>query len=68
MYNVDREKQIREVMNKLEQLVLKAEELKDEALYNLGEDSLEYSELMAYEEGIFQAFAIVKKTFEGDYE
>lgn len=65
---VDKEKQIKEVINKLEQLVLKAEKEKDDILYNWGEDSLEYSTAEAYEDGIFQAFAIVKKTFEGDYE
>ena len=65
---VDREQQFKEVINKLEQLVLKAEKGKDDILYNWGEDSLEYSIAEAYEDGIFQAFAIVKKTFEGDYE
>ena len=65
---VDREQQFKEVINKLEQLVLKAEKEKDDLLYDCGEDSLEYCTAEAYEDGIFQAFAIVKKTFEGDYE
>ena len=68
MVRVDREKQFKEVMNKLEQLVLAAEKEKNDILYNWGEDSEEYQTAEAYEDGIFQAYAIVRKTFEGDYE
>ena len=73
MVRVDREKQFKDVLNKLEKLILKAErdriEIKDAYLE---EDSVvdksEVDEMIGYVEGIFQAYAIVKKTFEGDYE
>lgn len=68
MVRVDREKQFKEVLNKLEQLVLIAEKDKNDVLYNWGEDLEEYREAEAYESGVFQAYAIVKKTFEGDYD
>lgn len=68
MVKVDREKQFKEAINKLEQLVLQAENDKNETLYQWGEDSGEYKEAEAYEEGAFQAYVIIRKTFEGDYE
>lgn len=64
----NKDNQIKEILNKLEQLVLKAEKDKTDSLYNYGEDSIEYAESEAYESGAFAAFAIVKKVIEGDYE
>ena len=64
----NKDNQIKEILNKLEQLVLKAEKDKTDSLCNYGEDSIEYAEAEAYESGAFTAFAIVKKVIEGDYE
>ena len=69
MYKRDREKEIKTVLNRLEQLVLKAEKAKKELeeAY-LEEDSvvdkLEIYEQEAYESGIYEAYAICKKVFE----
>ena len=73
MIKIDREKQFKDVLNKLEQLVLKAErDRKEVEDAYLEEDSVvdksEVDEMVGYVEGVFQAYAVVKKTFEGDYE
>lgn len=67
------DRKFKEVINKLEQLVLKAEKDKNkiEDAYLEGDNVVDKGELLeaeAYLEGVFQAFAVVKKTFEGDYE
>lgn len=64
MYKRDREKEIKIVLNKLEQLVLKAEketERLEEEYYGEGE---EYRAQEAYEAGIYEAYALCKKVFE----
>lgn len=73
MYNIDREKQVKEILNRLEQLVLKAEEDKEKVEQAYLEpdsvvDSIEVHEAKAYEDGAFAAYAIVRKILEGDYE
>ncbi len=70
---IEREKQIKKIMSKLEQLVLKAEEDKKkvEQAYLEPEsavDPMEVYEAKAYEDGAFAAYAIVKKIIEGNYE
>lgn len=63
MYKRDREQEIKTVLNKLGQLVLKAEKeterLKEE-YYGEGE---EYRAQEAYESGIWEAYDICKKIF-----
>lgn len=72
MYKRDREKEIKTVLNRLEQLVLKAEKTKKELeeAY-LEEDSVvdksEIYEQEAYESGVYEAYAICKKVFEDQY-
>ena len=67
MYNDYRERQIRQVLSRLEQLVSKAEKDREESELQWGEDAEEAQCASAYEDGAFAAYAIVKRIFEGDY-
>lgn len=65
MYKRDREKEIRTVLNKLEQLALKAGEETEKLEEEYGGEGEEYRAQEAYEAGIYEAYAICKKVFEG---
>ena len=68
MYFNNKTDEIKTILNRLEQLVLKAEQDKDHMLYHYGDGSLEYNTAEAYEAGAFAAYAIVKNIVEGDIE
>ena len=68
MYFNNKTDEIKTILNRLEQLVLKAEQDKNDMLYNYGDGSLEYNTAEAYEAGAFAAYAIVKKIIDGDIE
>ena len=68
MYFNNKTDEIKTILNRLEQLVLKAEQDKDHMLYHYGDDSLEYNTAEAYEAGAFAAYAIAKKIIDGDIE
>ena len=68
MYFNSKTDEIKTILNRLEQLVLKAEQDKDHMLYHYGDGSLEYNTAEAYEGGAFAAYAIVKKIIDGDIE
>ena len=67
MYFNNKTDEIKTILNRLEQLVLKAEQDKRDMRDNYGEDSLEYNIAEAYEAGAFAAYAIVKNIVEGEY-
>ena len=60
----DREKEIKTVLNELEQLVLKAGEETERLEEEYGGDTEEYWTQEAYEAGIYKAYALCKKVFE----
>ena len=68
MYFNNKTDEIKTILNRLEQLVLKAEQDKDHMLYHYGDGSLEYNTAEAYEAGAFTAYAIVKKIIDGDVD
>lgn len=68
MYFNNKANEIKTILNRLEQLVLKAEHDKNDMLYHYGDGSLEYNTAEAYEAGAFAAYAIVKKIIDGDIE
>ena len=68
MYFNNKTDEIKTILNRLEQLVLKAEQDKRNMRDNYDEDSLEYNTVEAYEAGAFAAYAIVKKIIDGDIE
>lgn len=74
MYKYDGEEQIKKILNRLEQLALKAREEKNEAfeLVQNGTDSNvrwnDYDLAGAYEDGVFAAYAIVRNVIERNYE
>ena len=67
MYFNNKTDEIKTILNRLEQLVLKAEQDKRDMLYHYGDGSLEYNTAEAYEDGAFAAYAIVKNIVEGEY-
>ena len=66
MYFNNKTDEIKTILNRLEQLVLKAEQDKRDMRDNYDEDSLEYNIAEAYEAGAFAAYAIVKNIVEGE--
>lgn len=66
MYFNNKTDEIKTILNRLEQLVLKAEQDKNDMLYQYGDDSLDYNTAEAYEAGAFAAYAIVKNIVEGE--
>ena len=66
MYFNNKTDEIKTILNRLEQLVLKAEQDKRDMRDNYDEDSLEYNTAVSYEEGVFAAYAIVKNIVEGE--
>ena len=68
MYFNNKTDEIKTILNRLEQLVLKAEQDKRDMRDNYNEDSLEYNTAEAYEAGAFAAYAIVQKIIDGDIE
>ncbi len=66
MYFNNKTDEIKTILNRLEQLVLKAEQDKRDMRNNYGEDSLEYNTAEAYEARAFAAYAIVKNIVEGE--
>ena len=67
MYFNNKTDEIKTILNRLEQLVLKAEQDKRDMRDNCDEASLEYNTAEAYEDGAFAAYAIVKNIVEGEY-
>ena len=67
MYFNNKTDEIKTILNRLEQLVLKAEQDKRDMRDNYGDGSLEYNTAEAYEAGAFAAYAIVKNIVEGEY-
>ena len=67
MYFNNKTDEIKTILNRLEQLVLKAEQDKRNMRDNYDEDSLEYNTAEGYEAGAFAAYAIVKNIVEGEY-
>ena len=67
MYFNNKTDEIKTILNRLEQLVLKAEQDKNDMLYKYGDGSLDYNIAEAYEAGAFAAYAIVKNIVEGEY-
>ena len=68
MYFNNKNDEIKTILNRLEQLVLKAEQDNTDILYKYGDGSLDYNTAEAYEAGAFAAYAIVKKIIDGDIE
>ena len=68
MYFNNKTDEIKTILNRLEQLVLKAEQDKNDMLYKYGDGSLDYNTAEAYEAGAFAAYAIVRKIIDGDIE
>ena len=68
MYFNNKTDEIKTILNRLEQLVLKAEQDKNDMLYKYGDGSLDYNTAEAYEAGAFAAYAIVKKIIDGDVD
>ena len=68
MYFNNKTDEIKTILNRLEQLVLKAEQDKNDMLYKYGDGSLDYNTAEAYEAGAFAAYAIVKEIIDGDIE
>ena len=66
MYFNNKTDEIKTILNRLEQLVLKAEQDKRDMRDNYGDGSLEYNTAEAYEAGAFAAYAIVKNIVEGE--
>ena len=64
MYKRDREKEIKTVLNRLEQLVLEAEKETEKLEEEYGGEGEEYWVQEAYESGVYEAYAICKKVFE----
>lgn len=60
----DREKEIKTVLNELEQLLLRAGEETKRLEEEYGGDTEEYWTQEAYESGICEAYALCKKIFE----
>ena len=60
----DREKEIKTVLNELEQLVLKAGKETERLEEEYGGDAEEYWTQEAYESGIYEAYIFCKKVFE----
>ena len=61
----DREKEIKTVVNKLEQLVLKAGEETEKLEEEYGGEGEEYRAQEVYEAEIYKAYALCKSIFEG---
>lgn len=66
--NIDREKEIKTILFRLEQFVITADKAEKAQMIQWGEDSIEYAKAKSYAAAAFQAYAIVKKVIEGDYE
>lgn len=64
MYKRDREKEIKTVLNELEQLVLEAEKETERVEEEYSGDVEEYWTQEAYEAGLYKAYALCKKVFE----
>ena len=63
---IDREKQIKTILFRLEQFVITADKAEKTQMIQWGEDSIEYAKAQSYTNAAFQAYAIVKKIAEGD--
>lgn len=63
---IDREKQIKTILFRLEQFVITADKAEKTQMIQWGEDSIEYAKAQSYAAAAFQAYAIVKKIVEGD--
>lgn len=64
MYKRDREKEIKTVLNELEQLVLEAEKETERVEEEYGGDVEEYWTQEAYEAGLYKAYTLCKRIFE----
>lgn len=60
----DREKEIKTLLFKLEELVLKAEKETQKCKEEYDGEGEEYRAAEAFEDGVFQAFSICKNNFE----
>ena len=63
---IDREKQIKTILFRLEQFVITADKAEKTQMIQWGEDSIEYAKAQSYTNAAFKAYAIVKKIVEGD--